>query len=134
MTTIASFVSTVAGLTVTGVNRSYTYLPATLGAALPASFVDLPAAGRNAEFASTCVGGGKTRTVQLVVCIEAINQDRAPQNYAATVTMMDNMETALDALRSTSPMIIDYEISAGARGVGDTTYWSAIATVTGTDV
>ena len=135
MTTIAAYVSAIAGLSVSGVNRQYDYKPISVQTAdLPASFVELPEAGRDDTYATTCDGSGKTRTVELVVLLEAVNQSNPEPNYDATVAMMDALETALDGYRTSSDLLIDYGVTSGGRGLGDAFYWAAIANVTGTDL
>ena len=134
MTTITQFVTAMSGLSVSGVTRSFTYKPASVHTAdLPALYVELPGSGTGSEFVSTCSGLGKTRSVELVVLLQTINQEQEEPNYDATVTMMDSLETALDTYESTSSMIINYDISAGGREVGGAYFWAATATVTGTD-
>ena len=134
MTTITQFVTAMSGLTVTGVVRSFTYKPASVHTAdLPALYVELPDAGSGDSIVSTCNDLGKTRAVELVVLLQTINQEQEEPNYDVTVTMMDSLESALDTYEGTSDLILDYEISAGGRPVGDAYFWAAVASVTGID-
>lgn len=134
MTTIAAFATAIGGLTVSGVKRSVDYSRVTVDRPdLPFQFVDLPGSASATEVVSTCNDLGKSRTVDLVVCVKAINQDNVHPNFDATVAIMDAIETALDAYEDTSALIISYEISAGLREVGGLPYWAVTASVTGTD-
>ena len=131
MTTYTSFISTVAGITITGVTKKHAYIPVKVStASLPASFVRLPGGGINGETLTTCADDGKSRTVELVVILEPMGQQRPSKNFSLTVTMMDNMETALDALGDFMPMV-SYEIRAEGVAVGDAVHWGIIATITG---
>ena len=90
--------------------------------------------GRDDTYITSCTGSGKTRTVDLIVCLQAVDLDNPEPNYDATLTMMDSLETALDTFEGSSDMLIDYEISAGGYDVGDARYWATTATITGTDL
>lgn len=132
MTTYAGFVSTISGLTITGVVTQLDHIPEIEDTAdLPASFVRLPGGGINTETLTTCSGSGKSRTIELVVLIKPIPQSTASSNFAATVTMMDSIETALDANRTSIMPFVTYDISAGPEDVGGTGFWAVTATITG---
>ena len=131
MTTYTSFISTVSGVSITGVTRKFDHEPLSVHTSdLPASFVRLPGGGTNPETLTTCSGDGKTRVVELVVILEPLGQERPSKNFSLTVTMMDNTETALDALGDFMPMV-EYQLSAEGVPVGDAVHWGIVATITG---
>lgn len=136
MTTYTAFIASLAGLTVTGVARSYDHTPNQLSTAdLPALFPRLPEGGLNLETLSTCTDDGNTRTAELVIAIEAANQSTVSDNFSATVTMLDNLESALDTEQQSGGIMpmIEYGILAGNINISDTDYWAVVATVTGTE-
>lgn len=135
MTTFASFVTSISGLSITGVERTYTSTPESIGAAdLPAQFVRLPD-GEATYSPETCIETGKTRSIELVVCIEPVALEVADQNFDDTIAMMDYIETALDTWNAAqNTMLFSYSISTSGNApvvVGDTAYWAVIASVNG---
>lgn len=128
MTTIAAFAAAVAGLTVTGVTRKYDHRPAAIND-LPAQYVELPAGGYDQGAASSTNYDGKTRTLELVIALKAINQDNVEPNFDATVAMMDAVEAAIDA--ADLMPIINYDLTSGGRDVGGIGYWTVTARITG---
>lgn len=132
MTTYASLVSTVSGITITGVSRALAYIPEAGDTAdLPLSFVRLPGGGTNPATLTTCAGDGKARNIELVVLIEPVGQSTASANFAATVAMCDNVETALNTLGDFMPMV-EYTIRAEGYSEGlETGFWAVIAAITG---
>ena len=130
MTTYTAFVAALAGLTVTGVKRSYGFEPDSIDTAdLPGLFVRLPSGGTNDETMTTCSGDGKMRVADLVVIVEPTGQSTTEDRFTKTVTMADSMETALDAALNTIMPITRYEIDVNYTAVPG--YLSVVATVTG---
>ena len=135
MTTYAAFTAAVSGASITGVTRQYTYAPDALSTAdLPASWIRLPGGGTNlGTLASQCSNTGATRAVELVVCLEPVNQDTTSANHAAAITMMDNVETALDALgahgAALGNVILEYTLAGQGVIVGGVPFWSVVAAV-----
>jgi len=137
MTTFASLVTSISGLSITGVNTSYAYTPESLGNAdLPASFVRLPS-GTIGFSPADCLDSQKTRSIELVVCIKAIDLGTAEQNFADTVTMLDSVDTAVGTwayLPAQNGIAIEYSLSTSGTApeiVGDSAYYAVIATITG---
>jgi len=127
MTTYASFISTLAGVSVTGVTRSYDHEPIQVETAdLPAKYVKLPGGGVNLETATTCVGDGKTRSADVVVALEPIGQSNREPNWESVVAMMDYLETALDTLYTSSLFV--YTIASGFVTLGEVSHWAVTAT------
>lgn len=131
MTTLTDFYYALSRVSVTGVVRNFEWPPDSLATAdLPALWVELPDADNGGEsaWASACDGTGKARTARLILAIEPAGQDNAQPNTRAVVTMMDRLETALDAL---GYPLITYILTGGEPiGVSQTAYWGVTATVT----
>jgi hypothetical protein len=129
---ITSFVTTLAGLSVSGVTRAYTYPPLQIGTAdLPASFVRPPQSDYSPL--STCDDIADEITCQLVVAIEAAGQNVQPTNYAAMLTIADALNAALKAGYTSLGALVTWTIAAQDREpviVGGTPYWGVTATVT----
>jgi hypothetical protein len=130
MTTFASLVSSISGLTITGVNRTYTSIPESLSTAdLPAQFVRLPN-GVMTYAPSNCYQVGKTRDIELVICVEPLALEVADQNFDDTVAMMDYVETAIDTWNdSQTSLLVEYNVAASALRVGETDYWAVITSI-----
>ena len=137
MTTFASFVTSISGLSITGIERTYTSTPESIGTAdLPAQFVRLPSA--DAGYApADCDETEVVRTIELVVCIEPVGLGTASQNFDDTVTMLDYMQTAISTwifLPAQDNIAVTYSLATSNDApivVGDTTYWGVIATIIG---
>jgi hypothetical protein len=129
---ITSFVTTLAGLTVTGVTRKYTYPPLQIGTAdLPASFVRPPQS--DYEPIATCEDVNETAVCQLVVAIEPTGQNLQPTNYAAMLAMVDAVNDTLRTNQFSLGALVSWTIAAQDREpviVGGTPYWGVTATVT----
>lgn len=132
MTTMVEFYTALTGMVVTGVRRRYTAPPQQLATAdLPAQWVNLPGASNNldSELAAVCYDLAKTRQATLVIATEAAGQNNNPANTTALLTMMDALETALDAYRRQAGMV-DYSITPAAIVISDTNYWGVTCSVT----
>jgi hypothetical protein len=131
LSTYAAFAAAFGGLTITNVKRKYDHTPVSIGHAdLPAMFVRLPNGNRNSGSVSTCSGSGKGRTIEMVVCVEAVGLNNAEPNFDSTVAMMDAVEAAIDAMAKPMP-IMGYDLRGSGVVVGDTGYWAVVATITG---
>ncbi len=130
MTTYASFISTVAGVTIVGVTTKLDYEPVGQHTPdLPVSFPRLPGGTRNHQTATSCMGDEKERICELVVALEPLGQGTEESNFDATVAMMDTVETALDTLYTSGEYVFTYEIAAGAELVGEVAHWAVTATL-----
>ena len=124
-TTYASFVNALEALTLTGVRRRYTKgAPASLNV-VPASWVQFPS-GEEPLFAKGV--NWPLMRAELVVAYEAVGQGRQPDNFDATVSMMDTVVAAVRAM-TLGRRQPTYEIRLGIVSVGDVDYWAVIATV-----
>lgn len=131
-TTYAAFVAGLTGLTVTGVKRKYAAppnQPLTTGD-MPALYPGLP---RGEGTLATLTGGTDlaTATCDLIVVIQPVTQRGNDRNYAAALTLMDNLHMALSgavlSLGLDSWSIRVEEIWHDGTEAG---YWAVIATVT----
>lgn len=131
MTTNATFIAAIQGMTVAGVTRHYDEPPLSLNTAdLPAAFPELPT-GSRVEPVSTCIPDAKVRTMGFVIALEPVGQSTNKTTYATIAGMLDNLETALDAL-DTGMVFTEYAITVlSSYLVAGTEYWALDATITG---
>ena len=129
--TYSQFVDAIQALTVTGVTRKYGEPPRKFNTAdLPCSFVMFPS-GDNVPLSFSGGRQFKGRSADFVVVYDSTAVD-ADTDFTATVTMMDNVDTALGSLSvgySDPTWTIQSRLY---REVGDRWYWAVIATVKGT--
>ena len=137
MTAFASFVASISGLVITGVETLYDYTPESLGNAdLPAQFPRLPS-GDAGYAPADCDETEMVRTIELVICIKPGPLESGEQNFGDTVTMLDDANTAISAwvfLPAQDNIAVSYSLSTSGDTpivVGDTAYWGIIATVVG---
>ncbi len=138
MATNAAFLTAIQAMTVTGVSRHYEEPPRKLSTAdLPAAFPLMPS-GALGEKSLSCYDTNKTRSIGYVVAIEPVGQGTQAENYGQLAAVMDNMETAFDALEKsqggTLANFIEYEIAAEIFAVAGIDYWSIVATISARDV
>jgi hypothetical protein len=134
MTTYAAFTAAVAALSITGRKRAYSSPPMQITTAdLPASYPRLPSGGLNTDSLSTCTNSGNRRVVDLVVVVEPLGQGTQPQNFAATIAIIDAVEAALRTASDGGIITpwLEWAITTAPVIVGDTPYWAVTATVTG---
>jgi len=131
ITSYSTFTTALAGLSVTGVTRKYTYPPESLGTAdLPAMYVGLPS-GDEPMLTFQTKGGWPEMTCDLVVAVEPVAQNTQSANYDDMITIMDNLSTALRAA-SIGRGPLTWTITGNVQvAVAGATYWAVIATVTG---
>lgn len=120
-----------ADLVVAGVTRRLRYLPNQISTAdLPISFVRLPD-GQESALTADGIGGWPTRTVELVIAVEPLGQSGNEANHAATLALMDAVDTAL---RATVPGVwytgkIAWTMRASQSIIGQTEFWTIIVRV-----
>ncbi len=94
--------------------------------------------GALGEKSLSCYDTNKTRSIGYVVAIEPVGQGTQAENYGQLAAVMDNMETAFDALEKsqggTLANFIEYEIAAEIFAVAGIDYWSIVATISARDV
>ena len=132
MASIETFVEEVGQLVISGVTRQYIYPPLQISTAdLPASFVRPPRTA-HAQLA-TCDEVGDVFTVQLVIAIEPTGQNVQPSNYAALLTMLDNVNTALKGATFTNLLPASWTLAAQDSQpiiLSNAAFWGVIATIT----
>lgn len=139
MATNAAFLTALQGLTITGVNRHLNTPPESVNtASLPLAFpntlngqMPLPVLG--------CYATNKIRTGQFVVVVSPTGQDTIAQIYGQLPALMDNLETALDALAKnqggTLANVIEYTIDYTSDFViSGVAYWAIVADINARDV
>jgi hypothetical protein len=133
--TMRTFVDELEAMTVTGVNRNYTSGPpdgSPPTADIPCKYIW----GGETEDTSLVFGeqgGNGTLSAQLVILVNPVNQKTGPENYDASVDMVDNLKTAIRAMACTlgrldwrANIIVDF-------GPGSEKYWKVIAEINGRD-
>lgn len=133
MTTFSTFVTGLQDLTVTGVKRVYDGPPRSLAASdLPAMWVQLPE-GSDAPFTFAGEGGWPELIAEIWVTVEALELGTQPENYDATITVVDNLITALRGITtgSISKSKLTWTIRGAYTPIGEKYYWTVIARITG---
>ena len=127
-TTYAAFVSGLAGLTISGVTRKYTEPPGTVGDAdMPISYPRITSQS-NETLTIGQVGGLDRGTADLVVVVERYEVNSNAANFAATVAMVDAINTAMKAAIDT--LGIDrWEIRPEDVTIGTSQCWALVVTV-----
>lgn len=136
-----SFVTNLAAISVTGVTRRYeldSTPPTSIGAAdLPAQFVNPGGGATSGQDEIPGSANFVAYAATLMILVEAIGLSNSPANYAACVSMVDNLNTALKANcgvidgPETGPL--RWTIKEGIQGEGDSQFWAVWAEVsTGT--
>lgn len=130
MTTLAGFISGLAALNVTGVRRTYAYPPASLSNAdLPALWVQLPSLS-DEVVAFRAGAHWPTLKAQVVIALEAVAQSTQAANFSQTVTMLDNLISALrGADVCASPLSVTARVAVVE--VAGAAFWAVIAEVEG---
>jgi len=129
--TYTQFVDAVQALSVTGVSRKYEEPPQKFNTAdLPCSFVWFPS-GDNAPLMFEGGRQFRQRSLDLIV-VYASTALTADAPFTATITMMDNVETALSSLsvgQSKPNWSIRSQLYLES---ADRRFWAVIATINGT--
>lgn len=131
MTTLAEFITAVAGVSVAGVNRQYTYPPAALNSGdLPATYVTPPNGGRGGAFFAFDMYTDKRRSCDFVCAVEPVGQGTQQANFEAMIAMADAMEAGLDATIDAIGIRVDYTMETGTVDIAGLSYWAVIARIT----
>lgn len=130
--TYTEYAAMLAGLNVAGVTKRFTSPPTQLSTAqLPAQWPRLPS-GETQIATLTGAAGLPTFACDLVIAVEAYQQNTQPANYAKALAVIDAMQTTLttEALNSD---LDSWQMRVDVDQVGDTAYWVIVATVTGSE-
>lgn len=134
MPTNAQWVNGWKNLSISGVTGLQTPPQSLNTAQLPVGWPDLPEVTQGALLVS-CVGENKSRFMVYHIALEPIGQNLPSVNYDSTVTLQDNIETAVDGLKGVLMNFIDYVIRGTAEiRVADIVYWGLRVEATGTNV
>lgn len=120
----------------TGVKRKYALNatpPAKLTtASLPAQFI-WPGGSAGDSQRAMQSGSWPVYSGTICIAVEAVGQSNAPANYAACVTLVDALDTALEAGQHTISLgdcgQLSWTIREEIRDVAGTAYWCVLATV-----
>lgn len=132
MTTYKNFVTNLGDLSISGVERLYDNPPMGLSNAdLPAQWVQFPS-GEQDAMTFQAHGGWPTLRAQLIIATKSTILSTQEDNWDLTITMMDNVESALVAAVGTVVKgKLTWAIRPGTTQVGEHEYWSVIADVEG---
>ncbi len=130
--TYTEYVATLAGLSITGVVKAYSSPPTQLSTAqLPAQWPRLP----SGETAVASLGGEMglpSFTCDLVIAVEAMQQNTQPANYTKALALIDALQTALTT-EALNNVVDSWQMRLDGEQIGDTAYWVIVATVTGSE-
>ncbi len=131
MTTNAQWLAGIQAMSVTGVTKTYSYPPTSLNTA------DLPAAWPHQfdmslnNIISSCSDLNKARTCNYFIALEPTPQSTQSANYEAMIAMVDNLETAIQAL--TVMEFVTFTIRSVIVTVAGNEYWGLEAVLTGSN-
>ncbi len=131
MTTNAQWLAGIQAMSVTGVTKTYSYPPTSLSTA------DLPAAWPHQfdmslnNIISSCSDLNKARTCNYFIALEPTPQSTQSANYEAMIAMVDNLETAIQAL--TVMEFVTFTIRSVIVTVAGNEYWGLEAVLTGSN-
>jgi hypothetical protein len=130
--TYTEYVAILAGLDVAGVVKTYTAPPTQLSTAqIPAQWARLP----SGETAIASMGGQMglpSLTCDLVIAVEAMQQNTQPANYTKALALIDALQTALTT-EALNNVVDSWQMRLDGEQIGDTAYWVIVATVTGSE-
>jgi hypothetical protein len=130
ITTYTAYVAALATATVTGVTRQFTAPPAKLDTAdLPASWPMLPS-GTEGKMTFCSQGGWPQMTVDMIYALEPVGQSTGAANFTGTLALLDNLDTALRALR-VGKSALTWNTSLQIVQIGNTAFWAVVANITG---
>lgn len=129
-TTLSALITSITGMTVTGITNKYAYRPKRISAAqMPILYTRLPS--RKREISTLTYGQGlKMATIEIVVMVEMLNLSTPIANDALAVTLTDALGDALESNAATLGMD-SYEIVSDEDTIdeGGTPIQALIATV-----
>lgn len=128
MTTMTEFYSRMAGITIPDVVKSYEHPPVSLGADLPAFWVQQPVLSDTMmTFGSN--GGWATFGAQCVIAVAPVAQDNQGPNWTRALGFAHALHDALkDARPAVGPLKWD-ACRVGVMEVAGTAYWVVTADV-----
>jgi hypothetical protein len=131
VTTFASLVTSLTGMSVTGITTILTGPPNALNTAdLPTSWVDLPT-GEEKPWTASGGGGWPTLRMDYIVAVNPVAQEMdAKQNFSDTITVLDNLMSALRSLDATKSKL-SWTVRRQMIDVAGIIYWGLVVTVEG---
>jgi len=124
----ATFVQSVADLSITGVTRIYDEPPSTISTAdLPASYPRLPEMTREV-ISLGYTAGLPEHVVELVILVEPVGTDTNAANFAEMVSLIDNANTSVG--NAASSIGIDrWSVRQETAVIGESPYWALVVNV-----
>jgi hypothetical protein len=130
--TYTEYVAILAGLSITGVVKAYSSPPTQLSTAqLPAQWPRLPS-GETQVASLTGALAAPTFTCDLVIAVEAMQQNTQPANYAKALTVIGALQATLTT-EALDGVVDSWQMRLDGEQIGDTAYWVIVATVTGSE-
>ena len=131
-TTFAAWIDDLETLAPTGVVKKFTAGPpnSLSTADLPAQWLELPH-GENQPACAGAEGGMRTLFVDYVVVLQAVAQDTQAVNFAAAVTMLDSVNTAIAAHTSLLLGPMTWRSRVVTIAVGSVNYWAVVTEIEG---
>ena len=131
LTTYRTFVDSLEALDITGVNRQYEQgPPLNPPTDVPFQYVRYPGADE-IPLVFGEQGGWATFRAELIICVEAVGQNTAYENFDDTVDMMDNISTTLRATDCTLANHLRWQIRQIIDTVAGNQYWAVQVIVEG---
>jgi hypothetical protein len=133
-TTYRSFVDALEALVVAGVVRRYSQGPpigAPGTADCPFQYVRYPGTDEEYPIVFGEQGGWLDLHADLVIGVEPVGQDVAPENFDNTVDMMDNLAAALRGQTCTTKSHVRWSLRQIIDTVAGQQYWAVLAQVRG---
>ena len=133
MTTVATFITAMQGMTITGVKVHKDEPPSSVNKAdMPMAFPLLPN-GERGEAITSCTSDAKVRRMEYAILIGPVAQGTNATNYAQIATLADNLETKLDGLEKAAggslANFIEYTWGVQMLEVGENSWWAIVADV-----
>jgi hypothetical protein len=130
--TYTEYAAMLAGLDVTGVTKAYTAPPTQLSTAqLPAQWPRLPS-GETQVASLAGALAAPTFTCDLVIAVEAMQQNTQPANYAKALTVIGALQATLTT-EALDGVVDSWQMRLDGEQIGDTAYWVIVATATGSE-
>lgn len=126
--TVTGFLSTLAGLSITGVSEQATPPQQINSASLPIGYPRLPTS--ESDMAVFSGGDGLRRvSCEYVILVSPATLSRNSTNHGAAATAMDNLHSALETEMAANQQIDGWAMRMEIEGIGDAAYWAVVATV-----
>lgn len=124
---LASVLTMLSGITVSGVKRTYAYQPSQINAADMPCMIPAQPTLRGNVVTFSGDSGLRTYTVTMVLIVEPSQANTPPAKWAKSVALMDALDDALADVADSWALRLEETALGG--GDNETTYWAIIAEV-----